>query len=180
VFERAYPFAWLGVLAAVAPSSEEIVYASSERGFALHSMRTPELTRLYLQVAPEEPIEDWPDGRIWEELQARLATDDGWTLDEGPILDKGVTGMGSFVVEPMASGGLFLSCDPPAPHHPGAPPRLPGHRRGGGPQPGRELRRPGAGLRGPRGDPGGQNDPVTSSPAGPQAPITPPGVERLL
>jgi p-hydroxybenzoate 3-monooxygenase len=111
VFERAYPFAWLGVLAAVAPSSEEIVYASSERGFALHSMRSPELTRLYLQVDPDEPIEDWPDGRIWEELQARLATDDGWTLDEGPILDKGVTGMRSFVVEPMRFGRLFLAGD---------------------------------------------------------------------
>jgi len=110
-FERAYPFAWLGVLAAVAPSSEEIVYASSERGFALHSMRSPELTRLYLQVAPDEPIEDWPDGRIWEELQARLGTDDGWTLDEGPILDKGVTGMRSFVVEPMRFGRLFLAGD---------------------------------------------------------------------
>ena len=97
VFERAYPFAWLGVLAAVAPSSEEIVYAASDRGFALHSMRSPELTRLYLQVDPDEPIERWPDGRIWEELQARLATDDGWTLDEGEILDKGVTGMRSFV-----------------------------------------------------------------------------------
>jgi p-hydroxybenzoate 3-monooxygenase len=111
VFERAYPFAWLGVLAAVAPSSEEIVYAASDRGFALHSMRSPELTRLYLQVEPDEPIERWPDDRIWEELQARLATDDGWTLDEGPILDKGVTGMRSFVVEPMRFGRLFLAGD---------------------------------------------------------------------
>ena len=110
-FERAYPFAWLGVLAAVAPSSEEIVYASSDRGFALHSMRSPKLTRLYLQVDPEEPIERWPDERIWEELQGRLATDDGWTLDEGPILDKGVTGMRSFVVEPMRFGRLFLAGD---------------------------------------------------------------------
>ena len=111
VFERAYPFAWLGVLAAVAPSSEEIVYASSDRGFALHSMRSPELTRLYLQVDPDDRIERWPDGRIWEELQARLATDDGWSLDEGPILDKGVTGMRSFVVEPMRYGRLFLAGD---------------------------------------------------------------------
>src|SRR5215218_6363799 len=111
VFERAYPFAWLGVLAAVAPSSEEIVYAASDRGFALHSMRSPELTRLYLQVDPDEPIERWPDARIWEELQARLATDDGWTLDEGPMLDKGVTGMRSFVVEPMRYGRLFLAGD---------------------------------------------------------------------
>jgi p-hydroxybenzoate 3-monooxygenase len=111
VFERAYPFAWLGVLAAVAPSSEEIVYAASEHGFALHSMRSPTLTRLYLQVDPDEPVQAWPDGRIWEELQARLATDDGWTLDEGPILDKGVTGMRSFVVEPMRFGRLFLAGD---------------------------------------------------------------------
>src|SRR4029450_13142136 len=101
VFERAYPFAWLGVLAAVAPSSEEIVYAASERGFALHSMRSPELTRLYLQVEPDEPIERWPDDRIWEELQARLATDDGWTLDEGPILDKGVTRVRRLVHAPL-------------------------------------------------------------------------------
>jgi p-hydroxybenzoate 3-monooxygenase len=111
VFERAWPFAWLGVLAAVAPSSEEIVYAASERGFALHSMRSPELTRLYLQVEPDEPIERWPDERIWEELQARLATDDGWTLDEGTILDKGVTGLRSFVLEPMRHGRLFLAGD---------------------------------------------------------------------
>ena len=111
VFERAYPFAWLGVLAAVAPSGEEIVYAASERGFALHSMRSPKLTRLYLQVEPDEPIERWPDDRIWEELQARLATDDGWTLDEGPILDKSITGMRSFVVEPMRFGRLFLAGD---------------------------------------------------------------------
>jgi p-hydroxybenzoate 3-monooxygenase len=111
VFERAYPFAWLGVLAAVAPSSEEIVYAASDRGFALHSMRSPELTRLYLQVDPDEPIERWPDGRIWEELQARLATDDGWALEEGPILEKGITGMRSFVVEPMRHGRLFLAGD---------------------------------------------------------------------
>jgi p-hydroxybenzoate 3-monooxygenase len=74
-------------------------------------MRSPTLTRLYLQVDPEEPIERWPDARIWEELQARLATDDGWTLDEGPILDKGVTGMRSFVVEPMRFGRLFLAGD---------------------------------------------------------------------
>jgi p-hydroxybenzoate 3-monooxygenase len=111
VFERAYPYAWLGVLASVAPSGEEIIYAASERGFALHSMRSPKLTRLYLQVDPDEPIERWPDDRIWEELQARLATGDGWTLDEGPILDKGVTGMRSFVLEPMRHGRLFLAGD---------------------------------------------------------------------
>jgi p-hydroxybenzoate 3-monooxygenase len=111
VYEREYPYAWLGVLAAVAPSSSEIVYASSDRGFALHSMRSPQLTRLYLQVEPDEPIERWPDERIWEELQARLGTDDGWTLSEGEILEKGVTGMRSFVVEPMRFGRLLLAGD---------------------------------------------------------------------
>ena len=111
VYEREYPYAWLGVLAAVAPSSSEIVYASSDRGFALHSMRSPQLTRLYLQVDPDEPIERWPDERIWEELQARLGTDDGWTLAEGEILEKGVTAMRSFVVEPMRFGRLLLAGD---------------------------------------------------------------------
>jgi p-hydroxybenzoate 3-monooxygenase len=111
VYERLYPFAWLGVLAAVAPSAEEIVYTSHQRGFALHSMRSPELTRLYLQVDPDEPIERWPDERIWEELQTRLATEDGWTLGEGPILEKGVSAMRSFVVEPMQFGRLFLAGD---------------------------------------------------------------------
>ena len=111
VYEREYPYAWLGVLAEVAPSSDEIVYASSDRGFALHSMRSPQLTRLYLQVEPDEPLERWPDERIWEELQARLGTDDGWTLGEGPILEKGVTAMRSFVVEPMRFGRLLLAGD---------------------------------------------------------------------
>jgi len=111
VYEREYPYAWLGVLAEVAPSSDEIVYASSDRGFALHSMRSPQLTRLYLQVDPDEPLERWPDERIWEELQARLGTDDGWTLGEGPILEKGVTAMRSFVVEPMRFGRLLLAGD---------------------------------------------------------------------
>jgi p-hydroxybenzoate 3-monooxygenase len=111
VYQREYPYAWLGVLAAVAPSSSEIVYASSDRGFALHSMRSPQLTRLYLQVDPDEPIERWPDERIWEELQARLGTDDGWTLAEGEILEKGVTAMRSFVVEPMRFGRLLLAGD---------------------------------------------------------------------
>jgi p-hydroxybenzoate 3-monooxygenase len=111
VYDRQYPFAWLGVLAAVAPSSSEIVYANSERGFALHSMRSPQLTRLYLQVDPDEALERWPDGRIWEELQARLATDDGWTLAEGPILERSITTMRSFLVEPMRHGRLFLAGD---------------------------------------------------------------------
>jgi p-hydroxybenzoate 3-monooxygenase len=109
-FAREYPFAWLGILAAVAPSSEELVYAHHERGFALLSLRTPELGRLYLQCAPDEDLDEWPDERIWAELQRRLALD-GWALDEGPILEKGVAGMRSFVVEPMQYGRLFLAGD---------------------------------------------------------------------
>jgi p-hydroxybenzoate 3-monooxygenase len=111
-YERHYPFAWLGILAEVAPSSEELIYCSHERGFALHSMRSPTITRLYLQVDPDEPLEQWPDDRVWKELQARLATSDGaWSLSDGPILDKGVTPMRSFVVEPMRHGRLFLAGD---------------------------------------------------------------------
>ncbi|MGH9082361.1 MAG: 4-hydroxybenzoate 3-monooxygenase [Acidimicrobiales bacterium] len=111
VLVREYPFAWLGILAAVPPSTEELIYCRSDRGFALHSMRSPELSRLYLQVRPGEPLDEWPDGRIWEELAARLATDDGWTLSEGPILERSVTDMRGFVVEPMRYGSLFLAGD---------------------------------------------------------------------
>jgi p-hydroxybenzoate 3-monooxygenase len=110
VFSREYPFGWLGILAAVAPSSEELIYCYSDRGFALHSMRSPELTRLYLQCAPDEDLDLWPDERIWEELQARFALP-GWRLGEGPIVEKGVTGMRSFVVEPMRYGRLYLAGD---------------------------------------------------------------------
>ncbi|GIJ49440.1 4-hydroxybenzoate 3-monooxygenase [Virgisporangium aliadipatigenens] len=111
IFERAYPFAWLGVLARTAPSADELIYTYHERGFALHSMRSPEITRLYLQVPPEEDIADWSDARIWDELSARLATRDGFTLTSGPILDKGVTPMRSFVAEPLRHGRLFLAGD---------------------------------------------------------------------
>ena len=110
VFSREYPFAWLGILAQVAPSSDELIYCYSDRGFALHSMRSPELTRLYLQCTPDEDPDDWPDERIWEELQARFALP-GWKLGEGPILEKGVTGMRSFVVEPIRYGRLYLAGD---------------------------------------------------------------------
>jgi p-hydroxybenzoate 3-monooxygenase len=109
--ERAYPFAWLGILAAAAPSRNELVYAGHDRGFALFSMRSPELTRLYLQVAPDEPLAGWPDERIWSELHTRLAGSDGWQPNEGRILDKGITGMRSFVAEPMQHGRLFLAGD---------------------------------------------------------------------
>ncbi|MDP9328555.1 MAG: 4-hydroxybenzoate 3-monooxygenase [Actinomycetota bacterium] len=110
VREREYPFAWLGILAEVAPSTDELIYASHEHGFALHSMRSPTISRLYLQVPPEQDIVEWPDERIWEELQVRFALD-GWTLEEGPVFEKGVTPMRSFVCEPMRHGRLFLAGD---------------------------------------------------------------------
>jgi p-hydroxybenzoate 3-monooxygenase len=109
-FSREYPYGWLGILAEVAPSNDELVYAHHERGFALLSLRSPELSRLYLQCAPDEDLEAWPDDRIWAELQTRLGIE-GWTLAEGPIVEKGVTGMRSFVVEPMQYGRLFLAGD---------------------------------------------------------------------
>ena len=109
-FEREYPFGWLGILAQVAPSMDELVYAHHERGFALLSLRSPQLSRYYVQVAHDEDVAAWPDDRIWEELQLRTALD-GWTLHEGPIVEKGVTGMRSFVAEPMQYGKLFLAGD---------------------------------------------------------------------
>jgi p-hydroxybenzoate 3-monooxygenase len=110
-FEREYPFAWLGILAEVAPSSEEIVYTYHERGFALQSMRSPSLSRLYLQCRPDDDLASWPDERIWRELRARLATNDGFDLADGPIVDRGITTMRSFVVEPMQYERLFLAGD---------------------------------------------------------------------
>ncbi len=110
-YEREYPFAWLGILAAVAPSTDELIYAYHDRGFALHSLRSPEISRLYLQVRPDEVLDNWPDERIWQELRTRLATTDGWTLRDGPTLEKGITTMRSFVVEPMQYGRLFLAGD---------------------------------------------------------------------
>jgi p-hydroxybenzoate 3-monooxygenase len=109
-FSREYAFGWLGILADVAPSNDELVYAHHERGFALLSLRSPQLSRLYVQCRPDEDLDDWPDERIWEELQMRLGID-GWTLAEGPILEKGVTGMRSYVCEPMRYGRLFLAGD---------------------------------------------------------------------
>lgn len=111
VFERTYPFAWLGILAQAAPAHEELIYAYHERGFALFSMRSPQVTRLYLQVPPEERIEDWSDDHIWRELHARIEIGDGWRLNEGPVLEKSITGMRSWVVEPMQYGRLFLAGD---------------------------------------------------------------------
>ena len=109
-FERIYPFGWLGILAEAPPSSHELIYAYHERGFALLSMRSPHLSRLYLQCAHDEDIQNWPDQRIWQELHTRLASE-GWSLTEGPIIQKGITGMRSFVVEPMQYGRLFLAGD---------------------------------------------------------------------
>ncbi|MGO4332324.1 4-hydroxybenzoate 3-monooxygenase [Cupriavidus sp. 2TAF22] len=111
LFERSYPFAWLGILAQAAPAAQELIYASHERGFALFSMRSPEITRLYLQCRPDEDLAQWPDARIWQELHARLETGDGWRLNEGAVLQKGVTPMRSHVVEPMQHGRLFLAGD---------------------------------------------------------------------
>jgi p-hydroxybenzoate 3-monooxygenase len=110
-YERVYPYAWLGILAEVAPSSEELVYCHSDRGFALHSMRSPQLSRLYLQVDPDDDIEAWPDDRIWGELRERFATADGWDLRDGPVIEKGITPMRSFVVEPMQHRHLYLAGD---------------------------------------------------------------------
>ena len=109
-FEREYSFGWLGILAAVAPSIDELVYAHHERGFALLSLRSPELSRYYVQCRADESIDEWPDERIWDELQRRTALE-GWTLHEGPVLEKSITGMRSFVAEPMRHGRLFLAGD---------------------------------------------------------------------
>ncbi len=111
IYDRAYPFAWLGILAEAAPAAEELVYTYHDRGFALFSMRTPGITRLYMQCAPEEDVAHWPDQRIWEELRTRFRTKDGWTPAEGPIIQKGVAAMRSFVVEPMQFGKLLLAGD---------------------------------------------------------------------
>jgi p-hydroxybenzoate 3-monooxygenase len=109
-YEREYPFAWLGILASVAPSSEELIYCYHERGFALLSMRSPTVSRLYLQVPADESIDAWPDERIWRELRVRFSAPD-WSLTEGPVIEKGISAMRSFVAEPMQFGRLFLSGD---------------------------------------------------------------------
>jgi p-hydroxybenzoate 3-monooxygenase len=109
-FTREYPYGWLGILADVAPSIDELVYAHTEHGFALLSLRSPTRSRYYLQVSHDEQVEHWPDARVWEELQRRTAVA-GWTLQEGPVLEKGVTGMRSYVCEPLRHGRLFLAGD---------------------------------------------------------------------
>ncbi len=109
-WQRDYPYAWLGILAEVAPSTDELIYAWHPRGFAMHSMRSPSVSRLYLQVDPAERVEDWSDDRVWDELATRLALP-GWQLETGPVLDKGITPMRSFVSTPMRFGSLFLAGD---------------------------------------------------------------------
>jgi len=106
-----YPYSWLGILAEVPPSCEELIYARGENGFALHSMRSPAVSRLYLQVPNATDLRDWPDGRIWDELAGRFAIDGDWQLERGPITAKSVTSMRSWVHEPMRHGRLFLAGD---------------------------------------------------------------------
>jgi p-hydroxybenzoate 3-monooxygenase len=110
-FSRAYPFGWFGILVEAPPSTDELIYAMHERGFALVSTRSPQIQRLYLQCDPNDQPKNWPDARVWEELHARLETGDGWQLAEGRIFQKGVIAMRSYVVEPMRYGRLFLAGD---------------------------------------------------------------------
>jgi p-hydroxybenzoate 3-monooxygenase len=110
-FQRDYPFGWFGILAQAPPSARELIYAYHERGFSLVSTRSPELQRLYFQCDPRERIDDWSDERIWQEFRARLGGGAGWQLAEGPIVQKNVVPMRSFVLEPMAFGRLFLAGD---------------------------------------------------------------------
>jgi p-hydroxybenzoate 3-monooxygenase len=107
VYERVYPFGWLGILAQAPPASHELIYSNHDRGFALLSMRSPEISRLYVQCDPDDDAADWPDARVWEELHLRLEA----RIAEGPVLQKGVTEMRSFVVEPMQYGRLYLAGD---------------------------------------------------------------------
>ncbi|MFN8579592.1 MAG: 4-hydroxybenzoate 3-monooxygenase [Gemmatimonadaceae bacterium] len=109
--EKSYPFAWLGILAASPPATHEVLYAFHERGFALNSMRSTQISRLYVQCDPQDTLDAWPDDRVWSELRARLATNDGWLPNEGPVLEKGITTMRSFVAEPMHWGRLYLAGD---------------------------------------------------------------------
>ena len=110
-YDREYPFGWLGILAQAPPSSDELVYCYHERGFALLTMRTREVSRLYLQVPHDEEIRSWSDDRIWSELRARSAADGDWVLNEGAIFQKNIAGMRSYVVEPMQYGKMFLAGD---------------------------------------------------------------------
>lgn len=109
-WQREFPYAWLGILADVPPSTDELIYARHDNGFALHSLRSPTVSRLYLQVAPDESVTNWPHDRIWAELATRFALP-GWTLTPGPITDVSITPMRAFVTEPMRHGNLYLAGD---------------------------------------------------------------------
>ena len=111
VHDQHYPFAWLGVLVDAPPVSPELIYTHHQRGFALFTMRTTRVSRLYLQCAPDEDVANWADDRIWQELRTRLGDHDGRKLRDGPILQKGITAMRGFVIEPMHHGRLFLAGD---------------------------------------------------------------------
>ena len=105
-----YPFSWLGILADTPPSSDELIYAFHQRGFALLSYRSPEISRLYIQVANDDNVENWSDERLWDELSIRLGTD-GWHLNHGPITQKSITPMRSYMIDHMQHGRLFLAGD---------------------------------------------------------------------
>jgi p-hydroxybenzoate 3-monooxygenase len=109
--ERTYPFSWLGILAEAPPTTDELIYCRHERGFALYSMRSPTLSRLYLGVRPEEKLDEWSDERIWDELEVRLATHEAPAINQGLILERGITAMRSVVIEPMRFGRLLLAGD---------------------------------------------------------------------
>jgi p-hydroxybenzoate 3-monooxygenase len=110
VFERTYPYAWLGILADAAPATDELIYAWHPDGFALYSMRSPTVSRLYVQVDPAEKIDDWSDERIWDALETRFALE-GWSVNRGPVTEKSILPMRSFVSTPMRRGRLFLAGD---------------------------------------------------------------------
>lgn len=110
-YQRTYPFGWFGILVESAPSSDELIYAHHERGFALVSTRSPTVQRLYFQCDPADHVDNWSDDRIWTELHSRLENNDGWKLTEGKIFQKNIIGMRSFVSAPMQSGRLFLAGD---------------------------------------------------------------------
>ncbi len=110
-YERIFPFSWLGILAEAPPTTHELIYCRHERGFALYSMRSPSVSRLYLGVRPDERLDEWSDDRIWSELNWRLAPDEMPEVSQGPILERGITAMRSVVIEPMSYGRLFLAGD---------------------------------------------------------------------
>jgi p-hydroxybenzoate 3-monooxygenase len=111
VFERVYPFGWLGILADVPPCDEELIYSNHERGFALASMRSPTRSRYYVQVSAEERVEDWSDARVWDELAIRLGPAAAARMTRGPTIEKSIAPLRSFVFEPMRHGRLFLAGD---------------------------------------------------------------------